>query len=155
MIVFSGSTNLAFRSWWGDTQRGDIITLVLLSLFKNEESRLMRSPCCLCVVSPCVIARQWVAKHISMAANAHVTIELLDVVVCMWSCIRYSESSERKVGNSSQGGFYVLCPCSEVAPCKMCKALFSCWILCVKQKEVQNAKVVINMTHVFVNLIVT
>jgi hypothetical protein len=45
----------------------------------------MTSPCCLCVcVSPPIVARQWLGKHVPTATNTYATKEeLLDVVFFM------------------------------------------------------------------------
>jgi hypothetical protein len=64
---------------------GDRISLILF--FQNKKSRLKnkrslkRSFCCVCVcVSPSIVARQRLIKHVRAATNTHETIDLLEAV---------------------------------------------------------------------------
>jgi hypothetical protein len=37
----------------------------------------MRSPCCLCVYPPIIVARQLLGEHVPAATNIHAKVELL------------------------------------------------------------------------------
>jgi hypothetical protein len=65
--------------------------------FEKNKSRLMRSPCCLCVCMcmPPIVAGQRLGKKIPAARNTHTTIELLAASFSMLSV-----SYQRKIGDS-------------------------------------------------------